>query len=268
MPTIPQEFGIDLAAILVALAAAIAWIVYGRKRDDEADKRAREMAQFATEDRVKRDRTDIADLHREISELGGATDTIALATYHRVNARFTGILDDIEKEGAEEDRVIIELRELIQKELTSIESRLKITSASSDTRDYSKFVWAEGAHKEGKQTLIGLIAARFAQEQRVKNKAEFDKSFGAEVAQALGINRSEITPNLLLDEMDYHGQRDRYAQADRRLKERYGDDIVLTFEGKHYRGGWNVGVKGGRPAERQVKLIEYFKKKGYPIADA
>lgn len=296
------EVGFDLATVLVAAVAAGFWIVYRRKVENEARERenanerraaeihssALEAQQHANEDRLNHDRAEAADLHNQLTSPEAATaragavtpvDAIYLSGLHeRVSARFNGLQEEIQRGGeADSDPVIVALLDHVGNRLSDINTCLHPDSAPTSsreesrtaaTRDFSKYIWESGVKREGKYAIIALIGAKFARDHGITSLSQFSEKFGIEVANAIGVTPGTIDPDLLVDQVNHEGQRERYAQRDQRWIAEYGDTGLLKLDGDTYRTAWDLGMKSGQPAQRQLALIQYFMAKGYPITPA
>lgn len=301
------ELTFDLATLVVAAVAAGFWIVYRRKVENEVREREKTAAiragevhkstmdaqQHANEDRLNQDRTEAAELHNQLTSPEAAAaqsgditpvDAIYLMGLHeRVGARYSGLQEEIQRgsdsdSDSDSDPVILALLDHIAKHLSEIRGLLESASTpvpdpargtmSTGGRDFSKYTWEGGQKREGKYAVIALIGAKFARDKGIKSLENFSSEFGAELAKAIGVEPSAIDPNLLVDYVNHEGQRERYAQRDRKWIADYGDSGLLKLDGHTYRTAWDLGMKSGQPAQRQLALIRYFADKGYPIAPA
>jgi len=138
------------------------------------------------------------------------------------------------------------------------------------SRDFTKYSWAETPAKHGKGGIPSFIGARFTALNGITTAEEFTRRFGAVVRRVLHAEVAEkpFDEDLLLDRLLYEGQRDRYATANRRWRDTYGAEGVMTFEGVEYRTAWALGFKGPGTATLQKKLIEHFARdEHYPIKE-
>ncbi|MCS4277458.1 MULTISPECIES: hypothetical protein [Mycetocola] len=301
-----SQIGSNFATLMAVLVAGFAWLAYRGKRDKEIHVRDQEKherekieSQQAAERFYREDLNEAAELHRELTNASvaevlakSAANSVAKyqveALHSRASARFHVWRgwDEPPSDGSrrlKETEVPTEMLALIAQELDSLRNWLGQKDSPSPQGDSgsgvdrTKYEWGVGAdgvevYRGGKFAILALIAAKFARDAKISSHQEFVSKFGAEVRSALELEESVgIDGVLLLDELDYKEQRERYAIRDRRWIAERGPAGYLTFDGKNYRTGWNLGVKPGAMdigvAEKQKRVIAHFKSLNYPIKE-
>lgn len=142
--------------------------------------------------------------------------------------------------------------------------------AEKAARDFTKYTWDGSSTRHGKGGILSFIGARFAKLENITSVEEFSTRFGDVVRDVLNdeVRTKPFDDALLLDPLLFDGQRDRYATTNRRWRDAYGSDGVLTFDGTDYRTAWSLGFKGVGIAPLQKKLIEHFAQhRDYPIVE-
>ncbi len=239
-------------------------------------KQERQTRQDELDERKYRHR-DIAEAHEIHKELTSRTAYMALqradtepdrsyliGLHQRLEKRLDMLLQTDEASTTEGDGVDA-FTPMIYERLEAIRTATGSASVADratevPTRDFTKYSWDGKPTKFGKGGILNLVGARFAKLNEITTVNGFTTRFGDIVEDVLRaeIQRYAFDRESLLSALLYEGQRERYAIANRRWRDAYGADGVMTLDGEEYLVSWGLGFTGAKLAPLQKKLIAHF----------
>lgn len=237
-----------------------------KRRKDEEDKRVREReAEQRQRAQLEDRRFAVAIVEavttRQVREIlhdpaPSAADTDFVAGLHDLCAVK---VDRLLTDDVRDDTTIVEP---IDRALRPLQQFLAARGVAFDaaaieaklhTNDTSKHAW-EGEGRHGKIWVLNLVAERFVAEHGITTVAEFERSFGDQVAAALP-GRSFRRDRMLISEA-----------AHAALARQYLDRSLLHLDGQAFGLAWSCGFPNRAVGtEVHVPLIAHFARLGYPI---